>query len=291
MEAERYSIYNRTRSQYLCREAIVLDPTEVPLRHIIEHLVFDVEQGVWLSPYRGIPPVPGLAPFDLICLDAESRVTEAVKTFTSTDYTSVKSVPESAVAVPLGSIKASGTRPGDKLLIGAAEQVGNELSRDLESPMFAGMAAADESSNGHSRESLRARFLRWLAADRRKCERIVFTDLVAFCWTGDSSQPFPIGDISESGLYLVTPERQYPGTRVLMTLQKSDTDGSLPGNSIAVQSKVVRWGNDGQGLSFIYGDSPEHLGNKNWPEAVADKKTVKKFLHHMKEEMPEYYPQ
>ena len=48
--------------------------------------------------------------------------------------------------------------------------------------------------------------------------------LAAYYWTGAAPAAHNIKDISSSGLYVVTEERWYPGTLVMMTLQKT-SDG------------------------------------------------------------------
>jgi hypothetical protein len=59
--------------------------------------------------------------------------------------------------------------------------------------------------------------------------------------------------MSTSGVYVVTEDRWYPGTLVLITLQKAagDADAQLL-RSIGVQSKVVRSGPDGVGFTFVF---------------------------------------
>jgi hypothetical protein len=46
---------------------------------------------------------------------------------------------------------------------------------------------------------------------------------------------------------VVTEERWYPGTLILMTLQEADAEEEGVGRAIAVHSRAVRWGNDGVG--------------------------------------------
>ena len=58
-------------------------------------------------------------------------------------------------------------------------------------------------------------------------------------------------DISATGLYVVTEERWYPGTLILMTLQNTHAGEEIAERSISVLSRAVRWGNDGVGLQFV----------------------------------------
>lgn len=78
--------------------------------------------------------------------------------------------------------------------------------------------------------------------------------LRAFYWDGSAPAPHDIRDISRSGMYIYTGERWYPGTLVLMRLQRADCPPDDPGHSIAVLSRAVRWGADGVGLEFVFPD-------------------------------------
>jgi hypothetical protein len=99
--------------------------------------------------------------------------------------------------------------------------------------------------------------MRWLARsnshDRRSGERHSAPVLVAYYWNGANATPHGVRDLSASGIFVVTEDRWYPGTLVLITLQKSadDADVRLP-RSISVQSKVVRFGADGVGFAFVF---------------------------------------
>ena len=101
-----------------------------------------------------------------------------------------------------------------------------------------------------------ARTPKW---DRRRGDRISKPALVAFYWTGDRPQPRPVSNISHSGVYVVTTDHWYPGTRLCVTLQKSDVEKGVPGSSIAVDCEVVRMGDDGVGFVFMTGkNDPLH---------------------------------
>jgi PilZ domain len=97
--------------------------------------------------------------------------------------------------------------------------------------------------------------MRWLARskshDRRNGERHCAPLLVAYYWNGANATPHGVRDMSTSGVYLVTEDRWYPGTLVLITLQKSAGDAEAR-RSIGVQSKVVRSGPDGVGFTFVF---------------------------------------
>lgn len=91
------------------------------------------------------------------------------------------------------------------------------------------------------------------STDRRSAERYRVPQLAAYYWNGDHTQPRSVRDMSSAGLYLLTEERWYPGTLLMVTLQKPVTDvDTRPSRSIRVQSKVVRWGEYGVGFAFVF---------------------------------------
>jgi hypothetical protein len=76
----------------------------------------------------------------------------------------------------------------------------------------------------------------------------------------------------------VTDERWYPGTLVMMTLQKRNEPADSPDRSIAVQSKAVRWGEDGVGLQFVLPEINDRRRGQNLLEEGVDRRTLEKFL-------------
>jgi hypothetical protein len=90
-----------------------------------------------------------------------------------------------------------------------------------------------------------------------------------------------IRDISGSGLYVVTEDRWYLGTQILMTLSKPAGAVAHEVNSISMHAIAVRWGSDGVGLAFVLRDS----GNQHQPSSSfegADRKQFEQFLIDLK---------
>ena len=116
--------------------------------------------------------------------------------------------------------------------------------------------------------SWKVRLLRWLfphlvieepdePEDRRRADRQSLPGLVAYYFTGGSPAPQRISNISVTGFYLQTDERWMPGTVVRMTLQRLGSKGDDPADTITVNSRIVRWGSDGEGFEFILTDLEE----------------------------------
>jgi hypothetical protein len=119
---------------------------------------------------------------------------------------------------------------------------------------------------------------RWWSPDPRTAPREPLPGLAAYYWNGAAPQAHPIRDISSTGLYVVTEERWYPGTLILMTLQKTDAGGKTTERSIAVQSRAVRWGNDGVGLQFVLPDPRDARRRQGQMDGGADRKELEQFL-------------
>jgi hypothetical protein len=131
-------------------------------------------------------------------------------------------------------------------------------------------------------KQLRKWFERWWSPDPRKAPRAQATGLAAYYWNGSSPEAHGIRDISSSGLYVVTEERWYPGTLVLITLQRGNPDEAVAERSIAVQSRAVRWGPDGVGLQFVL---PDELDRRSAEAPVVDSASraeIESFLEQLK---------
>jgi hypothetical protein len=141
---------------------------------------------------------------------------------------------------------------------------------------------AETGQNGESEKpSLTVRILRWLfpptaSGDRRRGERMLAPGLVAYYWTGGSPQAYRLGNVSQSGFFLLTEERWLPGTRIVMTLQRDDSGEAKSEEIHRVESEVIRWGVDGVGCSFVESgfvdlNSGEILENQKFDREAFDK--------------------
>jgi Flp pilus assembly protein TadG len=135
-----------------------------------------------------------------------------------------------------------------------------------------------------------APLLGWLkgsgSRERRKAPRKDIPEVVAHYWDGAAPAAHVIRDLSECGLYVVTEQRWYPGTMVMMTLQRKDSFDGEADRSITVQSKVVRSGEDGMGLVFVpqengHGSSAGGFANGTGQFVSAGRKTLGKFLQRL----------
>ena len=123
------------------------------------------------------------------------------------------------------------------------------------------------------------RFLRWMfpEVNQRRAKRYSTSNLVAYYWTGGAPFSYQVGDISATGVFLLTKERWAPGTLIQMTLQPQSGRVSND-NSISVLSEVVRWGENGSGFNFILKDYENVMNYGIQPNEAVDRKTVERFL-------------
>jgi len=105
---------------------------------------------------------------------------------------------------------------------------------------------------------------RWLenSPQQRRAPRSAEPSLMVYYWDGSVPEGRKIRDISISGAYVVTPERWYVGTIVRLILQgykatPLEDGGIVPSRSTSIASRVVRHGQDGVGVEFIFSTSAE----------------------------------
>lgn len=130
------------------------------------------------------------------------------------------------------------------------------------------------------KQSLVLRALRWLfpEVNQRRAVRYTTPGLVAYYWTGGAPHSYHVGDMSATGLFLLTKERWAPGTLIQMTLQQQDGKPQKAQTSLCVLSEVVRWGENGSGFNFILTDYENVLDYGILPGEAIDRKSVERFL-------------
>jgi uncharacterized membrane protein (UPF0127 family) len=323
MELRTHCAYNQTRECFLGLEVKAADLPSMRVGELMSERPLKSGEGVWMTPFRGLPAAAIPAPLDLIYLDEDCRVIDTVESFPTFQVSSSSPRPESVLALPAHSIYSSQTQAGDQLVLCVAEEMGQQLQRlstprSEAAPAMATIAGAAllrekplwsggpgvlelENRNGHGNKAGQEAYemeltaggakafkqprnwlQRWWSPDPRKAPRVQATGLAAYYWNGEAPVAHGIRDISSTGLYVVTEERWYPGTLVLMTLQRGDLGEEMAERSIAVQSRAVRWGSDGVGLQFILPDEQDRRRGNGPILDAADKKEFERFLGQLK---------
>src|SRR5579863_6629877 len=312
MESRKYCVYNQTRESFLSLGVSVADTAAKQLKVLMDSLSIQANAGLWLTPFRGVPATKGLTPVDLIYLDEDNRVIQAIESFPNYAIEPTREQPASALVLAGHTIFSSQTQPGDLLLICPADELEDRLAHSPNGTGHKPASSSDTWSGGTKSSSVAVmeapaetdravelemahqrlvekdsaeqesfqnvswfiKFLRWLSTDRRSSKRHPLPGLVAYYWTGGAPQAFHIADISTNGLYLLTDERWFPGTMILMTLQRTNTDGDDPDDFISVLTKVIRWGTDGVGLSFVPSNTVDLNSGEPLPETGVGRKAL-----------------
>jgi Flp pilus assembly protein TadG len=110
-----------------------------------------------------------------------------------------------------------------------------------------------------------AKMKRWLLQedeDPRRAARLRQPELVVHYWGGTAPGYREVRDISDSGAYIYTAEHWYPGTiiRVVFQTQRMtvvDEGGRQADGSICINCRVVRHGEDGVAVDFLYRSKTE----------------------------------
>jgi hypothetical protein len=315
METRNHCAYNHTRECFLGLEVAEADIQYASLEDLIATLTLKSGEGLWIVPFKEIPATGTGIPLDLIYLDEDLRVLEVVESFLTLRETPSIQRAASVLALPTHTIYSSQTQPGDQLVICQAEEMEGrlELLSDLgghagtvqsavllrEEPLWSGgpgLLELGDRSKVERPGSLETHEMglvepgkkefkppkswlkRWWSPDPRRAPREPAPGLAAYYWTGAPPEPHSIRDISATGLYLVTEERWYPGTLVLMTLQRTANGEETAEHTIQVHSRAVRWGNDGVGLQFVLPDSKDAQSGQQLLVNAVDRKELDRFL-------------
>ena len=319
MGSRKICAYNQTRECFLGLEVTAVDWSGTELAERMASLALQSGEGLWLTPFRGIPETGNAVPLDLIYLDGDCRVVDLVESFPTFRATPMGPQPASVLALPTQSIYSSQTQPGDQLMLCEAEEMESRLERFSsanpapapvqsavllrESPLWSGgpgilqlkdrpPESVPEIEQPHEMNLIepgmkdvkapRSWLERWWSPDPRKAPRVPSPGLAAYYWTGAQPIARDVRDISSTGVYVVTEERWYPGTLVLMTIQKTDAGEEAAERSISVHSRAVRWGNDGVGLQFILKGSPMSARDKGLLTPGVSKKDLERFLKELR---------
>jgi len=90
---------------------------------------------------------------------------------------------------------------------------------------------------------------------RPRAERRAVPGLEAIHWTGSSPGLDLVRNISASGMYLVTRERWPEGEINPVRLVYPELSDDTAENQVTVETRAVRWGADGMGLTFLLPES------------------------------------
>ena len=251
------------------------------LKLLIDGLPAHAGNGVWMGPFEQIPHVQGFAPYDLIFLDSQMRVLHFAEMKPEDQFPSVSDQTASMLMLPYGSLAAVELVRGEALIfyipdspgeppsparLAAAEPAPGAIMKrgrsgthnPVQGPVTpSNPGATDAQQPEPPKEPRIRRFLRWIdptlvsPPEMRISVRRPSPELVAYIADAGGPQLFRIGDISSSGIYLLTEKRWQIGERFQLTLQREGPPQEDSHAVVKVDAETVRLGLEGIGMRFL----------------------------------------
>jgi hypothetical protein len=122
-ESRQLSAFNQTRNSFLGLNVIAGDFSLPSLATWMLKLTPNSGGGVWIAPFRGLPPSNQNMPLDLVYLDADCRVIDLVKAYPYFRLSPSSQPAASVLALPSEMISHSDTRRGDLLVVSTADEL------------------------------------------------------------------------------------------------------------------------------------------------------------------------
>ena len=115
--ANKYFAYNQTRERFLSVDVEAADFSSASLDTRLAALTPDCGSALWILPFRGISPTSVRVPIDLVFLDRNRVVLDAVESYPISQAAPSCVPAASLLALPANTISVTGTSPGDRLLL------------------------------------------------------------------------------------------------------------------------------------------------------------------------------
>jgi uncharacterized membrane protein (UPF0127 family) len=133
VDTKRYCVYNKAAGTFLSVGASVVDIELEPAKAqqmLIAAENLTTESSFWLKPFKSVPRARIVCPFDMIFMNKDLRVVNALELSPTAELPSFENLPTSALILPLHAVYSSRTCPGDQLIICAAEDLVRHLAHD-----------------------------------------------------------------------------------------------------------------------------------------------------------------
>lgn len=136
-----YCVFNQTRESFLSMRLTVADTHWKRFKGLTGKLRLRADEGVWVTPSRGVHTFGVLFSVDLIYLDAECRVVKTVESFPSFRIGPIHLKCASVLELAARTIYSSETQVGDQLLICPPDEM-QEYLRNAHARPFGKTASA-----------------------------------------------------------------------------------------------------------------------------------------------------
>jgi len=129
MDTGKLCAYNQTRECFLGLEVDGADLSLAKLKDRVASLALKSGEGLWLTPFRGLPEWGIRVPLDLLYLDQDCKVIDVVESYPVFRANAATPRPATVLALPTHSIYSSQTQLGDQLVLCVAEEMQERLER------------------------------------------------------------------------------------------------------------------------------------------------------------------
>ena len=160
-EPGRHCAYNQTRERFLSADVDAADFTAASLVSRLPSITSDSGAGLWLVPFRGITPTSVRVPVDLIYLDINCRVIEAIESFPLARVSPSSPTSASVLVLPAESISSTETRAGDVLILCPPDEMKRRLKELAENPPEASAAVGPAAAKEEPVRGGAGRVLQW----------------------------------------------------------------------------------------------------------------------------------
>ena len=141
-----FSAYNRSREQFLSSNLELVDLSPETLYDRLATITPETKTALWLAPFHGISPNRVGSPIDLVYLDRNYCVLEAVESFPISLPTPLAQMAETVLALPAQAIASSGTVAQDQLILCSPQKIKSRL-RALEAASARVLEKENSSAN------------------------------------------------------------------------------------------------------------------------------------------------
>lgn len=115
-------VKNQTRGTHIGSRIEVAGTQRTRLVGLLGRPGLQQEEGLWIRPSSGVHTFGMAFPIDVIGLDGENKILKLWDTLRPQRVTSLSWKMQSVLELPAGTIKRTGAKIGDKLLIGEIDR-------------------------------------------------------------------------------------------------------------------------------------------------------------------------
>lgn len=127
VEETRYCAYNQTRERFVSTDVEVADFSTAILGDRLSAFKAGSGAALWIVPFRGLSPTSVRFPIDLVYLNKDCIVLDAIESFPISVVNSSLPLATSLLALPARAIASIGIQAGDQLILSTPEEMKRHL--------------------------------------------------------------------------------------------------------------------------------------------------------------------